>query len=125
MPWFGRGGPGLFWRCMGLLLTAPRVYVRGFLLGSVKLMVRLLVVILAAGLLASCAGRNVGDYIPVWAGGLPNNAPPRPGTAEYDEYQRNLQVEAARDKSKDPPKPNADAPTPLLPSQAPASPPTR
>jgi hypothetical protein len=89
-------------------------------------MARLLVVILAAGFLASCAsGRNVGDYIPVWAGGLPSNAPPRPGTPEYDEYQRNLQVEAARDKSKDPPKPNTDAPTPLLPSQAPASPPTR
>jgi hypothetical protein len=89
-------------------------------------MVRLLVVILAAGFLASCAGgRNVGDYIPAWAGGLPSNAPPRPGTPEYDEYQRNLQIEAARDKSKDPPKPKTDSPAPVLPSQAQASPPAR
>jgi hypothetical protein len=28
------------------------------------------------------------DYIPAWAGGLPSDAPPRPGTAKYDEFQR-------------------------------------
>jgi hypothetical protein len=28
------------------------------------------------------------DYIPVWAGGLPTDAPPRPGTLKYDEWMR-------------------------------------
>lgn len=44
--------------------------------------------------LAGCSSINeklstgVGDYIPQWAGGLPADAPPRPGTAKYDEYMR-------------------------------------
>jgi hypothetical protein len=28
------------------------------------------------------------DVIPQWAGGMPADAPPRPGTAKYDEYMR-------------------------------------
>ncbi|MDI4232935.1 hypothetical protein OZ411_08935 [Bradyrhizobium sp. Arg237L] len=28
------------------------------------------------------------DLIPAWAGGLPADAPPRPGTAKYDEFMR-------------------------------------
>jgi hypothetical protein len=28
------------------------------------------------------------DVIPAWAGGLPADAPPRPGTAKYDEYMK-------------------------------------
>jgi hypothetical protein len=28
------------------------------------------------------------DLIPAWAGGLPADAPPRPGTAQYDEFMR-------------------------------------
>ena len=31
---------------------------------------------------------GVSDVIPAWAGGLPADAPPRPGTAKYDEYMR-------------------------------------
>jgi hypothetical protein len=44
--------------------------------------------------LASCGTVNerlaagVSDVIPAWAGGLPADAPPRPGTAKYDEYMR-------------------------------------
>lgn len=30
----------------------------------------------------------MGDYIPQWAGGLPADAPPRPGTVQYDEFMR-------------------------------------
>ena len=30
----------------------------------------------------------MGDAIPAAAGGLPADAPPRPGTAKYDEYMR-------------------------------------
>jgi hypothetical protein len=49
---------------------------------------------LLAGSLAGCSSVNeklssgMGDYIPQWAGGLPADAPPRPGTAQYDEYMK-------------------------------------
>ncbi|EJN07360.1 hypothetical protein PMI42_07898 [Bradyrhizobium sp. YR681] len=48
-------------------------------------------VALAAGL-SGCGSVNeklsagMGDYIPQWAGGLPADAPPRPGTPQYDAY---------------------------------------
>ena len=44
--------------------------------------------------LAGCGTINeklsagMGDYVPQWAGGLPADAPPRPGTAKYDEYMK-------------------------------------
>jgi hypothetical protein len=44
--------------------------------------------------LAGCSSVNeklsagMGDVIPQWAGGLPADAPPRPGTAQYDEYMK-------------------------------------
>ena len=47
----------------------------------------------AAGL-AGCGTVNeriaagVSDAIPAWAGGLPADAPPRPGTVKYDEYMK-------------------------------------
>jgi hypothetical protein len=31
---------------------------------------------------------GISDYVPQWAGGLPADAPPRPGTAKYDEFMR-------------------------------------
>ena len=31
---------------------------------------------------------GVSDAVPAWAGGLPTDAPPRPGTAKYDEFMR-------------------------------------
>ncbi|SDN35473.1 hypothetical protein [Afipia sp. GAS231] len=31
---------------------------------------------------------GMSDSIPAWAGGLPADAPPRPGTAKYDEYMK-------------------------------------
>jgi len=31
---------------------------------------------------------GMGDFVPQWAGGLPADAPPRPGTAQYDEFIR-------------------------------------
>jgi hypothetical protein len=53
----------------------------------------ILITLLACDL-AGCSSINekfsssVGDYVPQWAGGLPADAPPRPGTAKYDEYMR-------------------------------------
>jgi hypothetical protein len=90
-------------------------------------MTRLIALVIFAGsVLTSCAGRNVGDYVPVWAGGIPSNAPPRPGSPEYDTYRQQLEGEAARDKSKDPPRPKTDAGSALImPSQTPANPPVR
>jgi hypothetical protein len=47
---------------------------------------------LAGGALSGCGTINeklaggVSDAIPAWAGGLPADAPPRPGTAKYDEF---------------------------------------
>ena len=49
---------------------------------------------LLAGALSGCASINekmsasMGDYIPQWAGGLPPDAPPRPGTPQYDAYMQ-------------------------------------
>ncbi|WFU75699.1 hypothetical protein [Bradyrhizobium sp. CB2312] len=49
--------------------------------------------VLAAGL-CGCGTVNerlssgMGDYIPQWAGGLPADAPPRPGTPQYDAYMK-------------------------------------
>jgi hypothetical protein len=57
-----------------------------------------LATVLALALLASglsaCGAINeklaagMGDHIPQWMGGLPADAPPRPGTAKYDEFMR-------------------------------------
>lgn len=53
----------------------------------------LVLVALAAGL-SGCGTINerlsagMGDYIPQWAGGLPADAPPRPGTPQYDAYMK-------------------------------------
>jgi hypothetical protein len=54
----------------------------------------LLAVALVACGLSGCGSINeklsagVTDAIPQWAGGLPADAPPRPGTAKYDEFMR-------------------------------------
>ena len=31
---------------------------------------------------------GISDTLPSWAGGLPPDAPPRPGSAKYDEFMR-------------------------------------
>ncbi|HEY0329418.1 MAG TPA: hypothetical protein VGC77_09990 [Rhodopseudomonas sp.] len=31
-----------------------------------------------------------GDYVPQWAGGLPADAPPRPGSAKYDAWAKEM-----------------------------------
>jgi len=54
----------------------------------------ILALVLLGTSLAGCASINerasaaMGDYIPQWAGGLPADAPPRPGTAKYDEWMK-------------------------------------
>jgi len=54
----------------------------------------LVAISLAGFALSGCGTINeklsagMGDYIPQWAGGLPPDAPPRPGTAKYEEYMK-------------------------------------
>jgi hypothetical protein len=48
---------------------------------------------LAGFALTGCSTVNerlvgIGDAIPLWAGGMPADVPPRPGTAKYDEFMR-------------------------------------
>jgi hypothetical protein len=54
-----------------------------------------IVAVALAGLgLSGCGTINeklaagMSDAIPAWAGGMPADAPPRPGTAKYDEYMK-------------------------------------
>jgi hypothetical protein len=64
------------------------------MLRDTRHLVLLLMVALAACSLSACGTINekladgMGDYIPRWLGGLPADAPPRPGTAKYDEFMR-------------------------------------
>ena len=59
-----------------------------------QLAIVLAVTLPACGLLGGCGTINeklsagVSDAIPTWAGGMPADAPPRPGTARYDEYMK-------------------------------------
>jgi hypothetical protein len=52
------------------------------------------VVALFAGSLGGCGTINekltegMADYVPQWAGGLPADAPPRPGTPQYDAFMK-------------------------------------
>jgi hypothetical protein len=56
----------------------------------------------ACGTINENLAAGLGDLIPHWAGGLPADAPPRPGTAKYDEFMRDresrrLEPAAAKD----------------------------
>jgi hypothetical protein len=52
---------------------------------------------LLSGSLTGCGTINekltvgVADYVPQWAGGLPADAPPRPGSAKYEAWQKELE----------------------------------
>ncbi|OAF01270.1 hypothetical protein AYJ54_29795 [Bradyrhizobium centrolobii] len=74
----------------------------------------LILLALGAGL-SGCGTMNeklsagMGDYIPQWAGGLPADAPPRPGTPQYDAYmkereRKRLMPAADREKEEQPQK---------------------
>jgi hypothetical protein len=59
---------------------------------SLRQLAILFAVALLASALSGCGTINeklaagVGDYVPQWAGGLPADAPPRPGTPKYDAF---------------------------------------
>jgi hypothetical protein len=60
---------------------------------------------------------GAGDYVPQWLGGLPADAPPRPGTAKYDEYMKEQERKRLQ------PAPPKDAAATTSGSSAQASPP--
>jgi hypothetical protein len=55
---------------------------------SIRLLRLLFVLAVLPFGLASCAGGTIADAVPHFMGGLPKNAPPRPGTPEYEEYKK-------------------------------------
>jgi hypothetical protein len=65
---------------------------------QIPISIRQLAVVIAVTLMACGVGgcgtvngflaSGLSDIIPQWAGGLPADAPPRPGTAKYDEFMR-------------------------------------
>ena len=63
---------------------------------------RILLVCLLAGALSACGTINswlaqgMADHVPHWAGGTPADAPPRPGTPQYEEYRRQVEGNAAQ-----------------------------
>jgi hypothetical protein len=81
-------------------------------LGCRRLAIVLAVALAASGL-GGCGTINgylaagASDYIPHWLGGMPTDAPPRPGTAKYDEYmkereQKRLEPAPAKDAASQP-----------------------
>jgi hypothetical protein len=62
----------------------------------------LVALFLIANLLAGCttSGSNPVADMPPWMGGLPADAPPRPGTPAYEAWQAERAKEAARPKTK-------------------------
>jgi hypothetical protein len=57
---------------------------------------------------------GVSDAVPAWAGGLPADAPPRPGSAKYDEFMKERERKRLLPASErgEEAKPATDAPTP-------------
>jgi hypothetical protein len=79
-------------------------------------------ILLGIGLnLASCGG-FVADHWPHWAGGLPADAPPRPGSAGYADFVAHGQAKPEAVSTAAPQAPMAaaaNAPTPATPAAAP------
>ena len=61
---------------------------------SIRHLAIIVAVALPACALGGCGSINerlaagISDTLPHWAGGLPPDAPPRPGTAKYEEFMR-------------------------------------
>ena len=93
---------------------------------------RPLAIAVIASLLAACGTINekvaagAGDYVPQWLGGLPADAPPRPGTAKYDAWMKErerqrLMPAAEREKNEKAQQPASKGQQPGSKAQQPAS----
>ncbi|MGL9616372.1 hypothetical protein QRQ56_00100 [Bradyrhizobium sp. U531] len=55
---------------------------------SAVVLVALVAGVAGCGTVSERLSAGMGDSIPQWAGGLPADAPPRPGTPQYDAYMK-------------------------------------
>jgi hypothetical protein len=55
-------------------------------------------------------GEFVGDHLPVWAGGLPKDVPPRPNDPGYQQWVRKIEGKAEPDRPKEDVNTEAKAP---------------
>jgi hypothetical protein len=87
---------------------------------SIRHLAIIVAVTLPACALGGCGSINeklaagISDVLPQWAGGLPPDAPPRPGTAKYDEFMRErerqrLEPAASREQAAQSPSSELDA----------------
>ncbi len=87
---------------------------------SIRHLAIIFAVALQASALGGCSGINeklaagITDTLPQWAGGLPPDAPPRPGTAKYEEFMREresrrLEPAASREQTAQSPSSGLDA----------------
>jgi|ERR1700736_3733725 hypothetical protein len=82
-------------------------------------------VALPACVLGGCGSINeklaagISDTLPHWAGGLPADAPPRPGTAKYEEFMR--ERERKRLEPAASPEQTAQSPSPGQTAQSPST----
>jgi hypothetical protein len=67
---------------------APKMPVRFRHLAAVAALTLLASGLSGCGTINEKLADGMGDYVPQWMGGLPADAPPRPGTAKYDEYMK-------------------------------------
>lgn len=54
---------------------------------------------------------GVSDAIPAWAGGIPADAPPRPGSAKYDEFMKERERKRLMPASERGEEPKPDTPS--------------
>jgi hypothetical protein len=87
---------------------------------SIRYLAIIVAVALPACALGGCGSINerlaagITDTLPQWAGGLPPDAPPRPGTAKYEEFMRErerqrLEPAASREQTTQSPSSGLDA----------------
>jgi hypothetical protein len=87
---------------------------------SIRHLAIIVAVALPACALSGCSSINerlaagITDTLPQWAGGLPPDAPPRPGTAKYEEFMRErerkrLEPAASREQTAQSPSSELDA----------------
>jgi len=69
-------------------LRPPQMPIRTRQLTAVLTVALLTCGLSACGTINEKLAAGISDTIPAWAGGLPADAPPRPGTAKYDEFMQ-------------------------------------